>query len=139
MLQLRLFLWTSALVDQSISAEVSHLTVRGMVMVKSRFQISMPVVCDEVVTPIAGTVPDSGPAVLAALRSAAAQSYPCKLQDVDGDWHLVTFQPPYPLEAVSGFQDRKTGKRVLYRVANVMLVEVDALSANGALQAWAAG
>jgi hypothetical protein len=136
-IQVRLYMWTTL---NSNAAEITAVTIRGAVMTKRRSQFSFPVKCDQTVRGLTGDIEDSGRNILNALRTAAAQGYPCKLQDPDGNWHLVLFREPYPLEVTHTRIDPNNNQAMeQFKVVQCLLVEVDALDSNGNLNAWSAG
>jgi hypothetical protein len=136
-IELRIFVWTT---NASTVAAITAVTVRGVVMVTPRSQISFPVLATEEVAEEAGTLHDSGRNILAQLRTAATQGYPFKFQDPEGVWRLCLFRSPYPLEVIKGWKSPNGNSPAeFFDVIQVLLVEIDELDSDATYQAWEPG
>lgn len=137
-LELRIYVYSDD--GTATQAYITAVTVRGVTMVKPRYQFSFPVNATRTVRGNTGLAEDSGRNIKAALEEIQAQKYPFKFQDVDGNWHLVLFRTPYPLQAITGqrkpneFANAETDQ--MYQV---LLVQLDELDASGNYKAWTAG
>ncbi len=136
-IQLRLYMYTT---DSSIVAELTHVTVRGAVEVRPRYQFSFPADCSEQVQTLTGGITDHGEAVRSRILSAASQGYPCKFQDPYGNWHLVEFRPPSPLDTITGVKtpDGNSPERI-FSTVQVVLMEIEALGSTAGLPIWSPG
>lgn len=133
---LRIYPYTT---DPTTVAKITHITLRGLTMPKVRYQFAFPANCDHTVpnlTPIA----DSGETARTFIRNAAAQGYPCKLQDPWGNWYLVKWKEPAPLDVIEKAEKPNNNARQrIYAAVQCVLVEVDELDIYGDIKAWEAG
>jgi hypothetical protein len=136
-IKLRVYMWTTT---STAPAEISHLTIRGLTMPKTRYQFSFPVDCSERVFALQGGEAESGEAICAAIFTAAEQGYPCKLCDWKGNWHLVAFRAPSPQEAIQSFAhpDGNAPTRA-FTVVQMVLMEINVLDSTGTQTAWTPG
>ncbi len=136
-IEIRLELWTT---NASTVASITAVTLRGTTMVKPRDQFSFPVSAVETQTGWQVLAQDSARNVRAAIAEMVAQGYPVKYQDYEKNWHLVLFRTPYPIEQIQSVK-APDGNRPAEALSifQILLVEVDDLSASGGFNAWTAG
>jgi hypothetical protein len=135
-ISLRIHMWTT---DSTSVAKITHVTLRGLTVPKVRYQFAFPANCDHTV-PTLTPMADSGETVRDLIRTAAAQGYPCKLQDPWGKWHLVKFREPSPMDVITDAEKPQNNARQrMYAAVQCVLVEVDELDAYGDLKAWSLG
>lgn len=136
-LKLRIEMWTT---NASTVAAITAVTVRGATMPKLRHQFSFPVSAGTSVQGFNALATDSTANIEAAFDAMTSQTYPVKFQDWDGSWYLVMFRTPYPLQAITSFSAPDGVQNAsAEKIYQVMLVEVDELSATGAYNAWTPG
>ncbi len=133
--QLRLYLRTTASTGASA---ITTVTLRGDVMVKPRYQFQFPVDCSETVQPLQG-VAENGNVIWKNLRAASQLDYPCRLQDPEGNWHLVLFRTSPYFAAVDYRVPNGGSKLVPYGIVTVVLEEIDALASDSSYGPWSAG
>jgi hypothetical protein len=135
---IRIYFWTT---DPSSASEIIRLTIRGLVMTKSLYQFTFPVLAEETVPGLVaeyqGVGADRGDDILANIKTAAGQYYPCDLQDLYGNWHRVVIKEPTPLVVPREFVVDNMGTTRVFSIIQLSCVEITPLTSTGALNSWA--